>query len=379
MKYITLFLLVFTLLVSFTGDVYGGFLSSLAEQLDALNNNMGQVGANIGANYEEGGLSGAFNGAMGDLGSANEANEEYRKTTIQEFKDDLKKIVSYIPNIVKKAWGKFIDFLAKIRDLFLCNSGNTPADNPPADNPPADNPPAEEATEVATEEPATEATEVATEEPAAETTDVATEEPAAEATEVATEEPAAEATEVATEEPAAETTEVATEEPAAETTDVATEEPAAETTDVATESNTPPASGTLKGFIKAFEAEPDFDKKLNHYIDQTVATEGMAGTISKSRITEEARIELSEKLMAVSEENTRMEESIASQISSSLNRGSHKELDTFIESTTKLSSTARKATAPLSDNISRILREKMMILEDKELLLNKLNVLENLK
>ena len=102
-----------------------GFLSSFMKQLDELNKNMGKVGDNLGANYQQGGLAGAFQGAMADLGAANAANEEYRKATIAAFKETLKKIVTFIPNLLKKAWEAFVDFLAKIRDFFLGTCGQS--------------------------------------------------------------------------------------------------------------------------------------------------------------------------------------------------------------------------------------------------------------
>ena len=102
-----------------------GFLSSFMKQLDELNKNMGKVGDNLSANYQQGGLAGAFQGAMADLGAANAANEEYRLATIAAFKETLKKIVCFIPNLLKKAWDAFVDFLAKIRDFFLGTCGQS--------------------------------------------------------------------------------------------------------------------------------------------------------------------------------------------------------------------------------------------------------------
>ena len=123
---VTIALVLFLAVASFApATAHAGFLSSFMKQLDELNKNMGKVGDNLSANYQQGGLAGAFQGAMADLGAANAANEEYRLATIAAFKETLKKIVCFIPNLLKKAWEAFVDFLAKIRDFFLGTCGQS--------------------------------------------------------------------------------------------------------------------------------------------------------------------------------------------------------------------------------------------------------------
>ena len=140
-------LLILTLVFISTTPVRAGFLSALMKQLDELNNNMGQVGDNLGDNYEQGGLAGAWQGAMTDLNNANEANEEFRKATIAAFKKSLKDFVCFIPNLIKKSWEAFVDFLAKIWDQFLGGSQapSEPAEPAPPADPPAEEPPADPA------------------------------------------------------------------------------------------------------------------------------------------------------------------------------------------------------------------------------------------
>ena len=366
MKKLTVFfLLVLPLLFSCTNTVKAGFLSSLMSQLDALNNNMGKVGDNIGANYEENGFAGAFSGAMNDLGNANAANEEYRLATIKEFKTSLKNIVCFIPRMLKKAWEKFVDFLGKIRDFFLCDSGDDPAPAPATDPDPA--PATDPDPAPATDPDPTPATDPdpipATDPDPAPATDPdptpATDPDPA---------PATEADETTSETEVAESNETTSDSEASEN----------ESTEADESNESPKSSGTLNEFTKNFAKSTNMEKKLQFYGAQSTATNDMINHIAVAEVDEDGRNELTEKLMTISDENTEIEQVILNDIHSNLNSDSTDELDKFISTMKSFSDSERKSLKSITDEVSRLLNERLFSQPDNKQLSERLKELHSL-
>ncbi len=121
---------------------FGDFLQKFAVQLGKLNENMSKAGENLRNNIAaHKPVSETWKRFNEDLGSANAANEEYRKQTTAAFVQWLKELPLLLPKAIAEIWSRFVEALAK-----LCGGAHHPSPQPqpqPQEQPAAQEEPAE--------------------------------------------------------------------------------------------------------------------------------------------------------------------------------------------------------------------------------------------